>query len=280
MYYYISLYLYMIYDVVIWYHHISVNMCIYIYIHTYLVCFLYLRLSIYTHRYMSYVGSNGVIPSWVSLQGLQNGVLHALAQICWSESLKSRRKKLWELLWSHFCLGEPNLTNKHLKSLMFVCCSIFHWEIPRSPRISVPPPAVFSRRAKRPWNPSSLRIITPGTSGSFGGVEAVDSDGVQLRRCGYKFDKRNSGMMEIEDIEKWWNDEFFFPGAWGSICVLWSFPNNKSPTESPSFGKDTKMLQPTNHVEHNSSLDNFTSWEAEGLHIQFAHLCLPRWLKF
>lgn len=143
-----------------------------------------------------------------------------------------------------------------------------------------PPPAVFSRRAKRPWNPSSLRIITPGTSGSFGGVEAVDSDGVQLRRCGYKFDKRNSGMMEIEDIEKWWNDEFFFPGAWGSICVLWSFPNNKSPTESPSFGKDTKMLQPTNHVEHNSSLDNFTSWEAEGLHIQFAHLCLPRWLKF
>lgn len=72
-----------------------------------------------------------------------------------------------------------------------------------------PPPAVFSRRAKRPWNPSSLRIITPGTSGSFGGVEAVDSDGVQLRRCGYKFDKRNSGMMEIEDIEKWWNDEFF-----------------------------------------------------------------------
>lgn len=148
MYYYISLYLYMIYDVVIWYHHISVNMCIYIYIHTYLVCFLYLRLSIYTHRYMSYVGSNGVIPSWVSLQGLQNGVLHALAQICWSESLKSRRKKLWELLWSHFCLGEPNLTNKHLKSLMFVCCSIFHWEIPRSPRISVPPPRCVFQAGK------------------------------------------------------------------------------------------------------------------------------------
>ena len=156
---------------------------------------------------MSYIGSNGVIPSWVSLQGLQNGVLHALAQICWSESLNSRRKKLWDLRWSYFCLRqEPNLTNKHLKCLCVVPFFIGKSHVPPG---FPPPPAVFSRRAKRPWNPSSLRIITPGTSGSFGGVEAVDSDGVQLRRCGYKFDKRNSCMMEIEDIEKWWNDEFF-----------------------------------------------------------------------
>lgn len=102
----------------------------------------------------------------------------------------------------------------------------FHWEIPRSPRISVSPPAVFSRRAKRPWNPSSLRIITPGTSGSFGGVEAVDSDGVQLRRCGYKFDKRNSCMMEIEDIKKW-EMMSFFPSCMGFYLCFVKLPKQQ-----------------------------------------------------
>lgn len=103
-------------------------------------------------------------------------------------------------------------------------CVLFHFSLgnptfPQDLGSPPPPPAVFSRRAKRPWNPSSLRIITPGTSGSFGGVEAVDSDGVQLRRCGYKFEKRNSCMMEIEDIEKWWNDEFF-PQVHGVLFVF------------------------------------------------------------
>ena len=109
----------------------------YIYIYTYLVCCLYLHLSMYTYRYMSYVGSIGVIPRWVSLQGLQNGVLHALARICWSEWLKSTWKKLWELLWSYFCLGqEPNLTNKPWN-----VCVLFHVSLgnPTFPSISVPP---------------------------------------------------------------------------------------------------------------------------------------------
>ena len=65
LYYYISLYVYRIYHVVIWYHHISVNIFIFS------LLFISSSLYIYIYRYMSYVGSNGVIPSWVSLQGLQ-----------------------------------------------------------------------------------------------------------------------------------------------------------------------------------------------------------------
>ena len=110
-------------------------------------------------------------------------------------------------------------------------CVLFHFSLgnptfPQDLGFPPPPPAVFSRRAKRPWNPSSLRIITPGTSGSFGGVEAVDSDGVQLRRCGYKFEKRNHVWWKLK-ISK--NDEMmsFFPRCMGFYLCFVKLPKQQ-----------------------------------------------------
>ena len=70
-------------------------------------------------------------------------------------------------------------------------------------------------------------------------------------------------MMEIEDIQPR-NDEFLvwnrFSQGHGVPFVVWEASQTTSQQllERPTFGKDTKMLQPTNHVEHNSSLDKIS----------------------
>ena len=249
----------------------------YIFLYTYLVCCLYLRLSLYIHI----VTYHMLVQMGSSLVGFHskgcNGVLHALARICWSEWLKVDGKNCENYSDLIFVWGAQS-DEQTLKCLCVVPCFIGKSHVPQD--LGFPPPPLCFPGGQNVHEIHHLCEL------SLQGLLAVLVESKLLIPMVFSWEDVDINLikgihvwwkLKISKNEKWWA---FFPGAWGSICVLWSFPNNKSPTESPSFGKDTKMLQPTNHVEHNSSLDNFTSWEAEGLHIQFANLCLPRWLKF
>ena len=208
-------------------------------IYYYISLYLYLRLSTYTYRYMSYCGSNGVIPRWVSLQGLQN-----VARICWSEWLKVDDKPV--IIYSDlvFVLGEPNLTNKNLKCVVCVCVCWFHLSL---------------------GSPRGSRVFQAGKTSMKSIIFAnYHSRELWQGRCGFFFIK-GYVMMEIEDIQpqKWEMMSFWFDRfsqGHGVLFVVWEASQTTSQQllERPTFGKDTKMLQPTNHVEHNSSLDKIS----------------------